>query len=57
MPRGYGVDFGWCGFGTHAGPPRVYCLGLVMIAVFPDGIEAIFNSYRIALLIKRGDDK
>lgn len=53
MPRGYGIDFGWCGFGTRAGPPRVYCVGWLMIVVVPGGIEALFRSYRVALTVKR----
>lgn len=55
MPKGIGVDFGWCGFGHHAGPPRAYRLGLVTFLVFPDGIEALFRSYRVALLVRKNE--
>lgn len=53
MPKGYGIDFGWCGFGTHAGPPKVYRLGWFLIVVFPDGIALALKSYRAALMIKK----
>ncbi|GBQ72643.1 hypothetical protein AA103196_3120 [Ameyamaea chiangmaiensis NBRC 103196] len=53
MPKGFGVELGWCGFGQHEGPPRIFCLGFILIAVFPNGIEAAFASYVVALKVKR----
>jgi len=57
MPKGVGIDFGWCGFGHHSGPPRTFRLGFLSVMLFPDGIVARFASYEIALQVKREEQR
>ncbi|MCG4258180.1 hypothetical protein ACLEIY_16025 [Acetobacter tropicalis] len=57
MPKGIGVDFGRCGFGFHTRPRYMVRLGIVTIIWFPDGIEAVFRSYSVALMVKRNEER